>query len=238
MKRIISWLLVFLALTMLPLPGSVSGGVDLVSRYVWRGFDLLYNNHPAVQPYLNVGLGESGFSLGIWSSFALERRDAFKYSDEIDLSLAYDFRMPENWELSAGVTLYGYWFAEEFRFKDATSPELFASLTRTDLPLSPCLSFYYDLNLGSGLYATLGGGHEWKVTEKVGIEAGGLLGFNSRQYLSRSGFSDIDLYVRAPLALGRVTLVPSLNVIVPLLDEVNESTEFWMGLSVVLGADE
>ncbi|HOW44345.1 MAG TPA: hypothetical protein PK919_04130 [Candidatus Aminicenantes bacterium] len=237
MKKI-ALLLALAAATLLPLPGSVSGGVDVVSRYVWRGFDLLYDNHPAVQPYLNAGLGDSRFSLGIWSSFALASWSEYKAANEIDLTLAYDFAMPEGWELAAGATLYGYWFAEDFRFGDATSPELFASLTRSDLPLSPCLSVYYDLNLGSGLYATLGGSHEWKLAEKARLEAGGLIGFNSRQYIEKTGFSDIDLYVRAPLSLGRATLVPSLNVMVPLMDEVNEATEFWVGISIVLGGDE
>lgn len=237
MKKI-ALLLGLVAVTLLPLPGSVSGGVDVVSRYVWRGFDLLYDNRPAVQPYLNVGLGDSGFSLGIWSSFALARWSEYKAANEIDLTLTYDFAMPEGWELSAGATLYGYWFAEDFRFRDATSPELFASLTRTDLPLSPCLSVYYDLHLGSGLYATLGASHEWKLAEKARLEAGGLIGFNSRQYIEKTGFSDIGLYVRAPLSLGQATLVPSLNVMVPLMDEVNEATEFWVGISVVLGGDE
>lgn len=237
MKKI-ALLLVLAAITLLPLPGSVSGGVDVVSRYVWRGFDLLYDNRPAVQPYLNVDLGNSGFSLGIWSSFALARWSEYRAANEIDLTLSYDFAMSEGWELSAGVTLYGYWFSEDFRYRDATSPELFASLTRTDLPFSPCLSVYYDLNLGSGLYASLGGSREWKLAQKARLEAGGSVGFNSRQYIGRTGFSDITMYAKAPISLGRVTLAPSLNVMVPLMDEVNDSAEFWVGVSVAFGADE
>ena len=33
---------------------------------------------------------------------------------------------------------------------------------------------------------------------------------------------------------GKLTLTPSLNVMVPLLDEVNEDTEIWFGLAVAL----
>jgi len=213
------------------LPGAVAPQVDLVSRYVWRGFDLLPDNHAAIQPSLTIDLGASGFSLNVWSSFALAQRDLFKYSDEIDLTLSYEFAMPEGWELSAGFIHYGYWFAEDFSFKDSTSEEVYATVTRTDLPLLPTLSLYYDFNLGSGLYVTLGGSHELKVNEKVIVEAGGLIGFNSRQYIDRTGFSDIDLYLNAPLTLGRLTLTPSLNVMIPLMDEVNEDVEFWFGFS-------
>ena len=63
------------------------------------------------------------------------------------------------------------------------------------------------------------------------LELGGLVGFNSRQSIDRRGFSDIDLYARVPVALGRVTLSPSLNVMVPIMDEVNEDVEIWFGFS-------
>ncbi len=233
-KSCIRALLVCLAGAALPLPGAVSGQIDMVSRYIWRGFDLLPDNHMALQPSLTVDLGKSGVALEIWSSFALANRRDFKYSDEIDLTLSYDFTMPEGWELSLGICHYGYWFAEDFTFKDGTSQEIFATVTRTDLPLSPTLSLYYDFNLGSGLYATLGGSHELKVSEKVSMELGGLIGFNSRQFIAKSGFSDIDFFVKAPLTLGRVVLTTSLNVMIPLMDEVNEDTEVWVGFSAAI----
>ena len=233
MKKFLVFVLICLSAAAL-LPGAVAGQVDLVSRYVWRGFDLLPDNHPAIQPSFTVDLGKSGFSLNLWSSFALAQRATFKYSDEIDVTLSYDFKMPEEWELSAGFTHYGYWFAEDFSFKDATSQEVYATLARTDLPLSPTLSIYYDFNLGSGLYVTLGGSHELKVSEKVSMELGGLVGFNSRQYIGVTGFSDIDLFVKAPLTLGKLTILPSFNLMIPLLDEVNEEVEIWLGISAIL----
>jgi len=234
MKKCVLLLLVFLAGAALPLTGAVGGQVDLVSRYVWRGFDLLPDNHAAIQPSLTVDLGRSGFSLNLWSSFALAQRDIFKYADEIDLTLSYEFAMPEGWELSAGFTHYAFWFAEDFSFKDSTSQEVYVTAARTDLPLSPTLSLYYDVNLGSGLYVTLGGSHELKVSETIGMEMGGLIGFNSRQYIDKTGFSDIDLYVKVPLTLGKLTLTPSVNVMIPLMDEVNEDVEFWFGFSAAL----
>lgn len=234
MKKSVLLLLICLVGAALPLAGAVSGQIDLVSRYIWRGFDLLPNNHAAIQPAVTIDLGESGFSLNVWSSFALAQRAMFKSSDEIDLTLEYAFKMPEGWELSAGVIHYGYWFAADFKFKDHTSQEVYATLANTDLPLSPQLSVYYDFNLGSGLYVTLSGSQELKVNEKVSMEVGGLIGFNSRQYIDKTGFSDIGLYARLPLTLGGLTLTPSLNVMIPLLDEVNEDMEIWFGFSASL----
>ena len=234
MKKFALLLFACLASTILPLPGAVSAQVDLVSRYIWRGFDLLPDNHWAIQPSFNVDLGKSGFSLNIWSSFALAQRGTFKYSDEIDVTLTYAFKMPEGWELTAGFTNYGYWFANDFKFKANTSQEVYATAAKTDLPLSPKFSVYYDFNLGSGLYITLGGSHKLKINEDVSMEMGGLIGFNGRQYIDKTGFSDIDLYTRVPLTIGKVTLTPSLYVMIPLLDGVNEDTEIWFGFSVIL----
>ena len=234
MKRFVLLLLACLVGAALPLPGAVSTQVDLVSRYIWRGFDLLPDNHAAIQPSLTVNLGESGFSFNVWSSFALAHRATFKYSDEIDVTLSYSFKVPEGWELSAGFTNYAYWFADDFKFKDNTSQEVCATIAKTDLPLSPTLSVYYDFNLGSGLYVTLGGSHELKINEKVSLEVGGLIGFNSKQYIDKTGFSDIDIYAKVPLTVGKLTLTPSLNVMIPLLDEVNEDTEIWFGFSAAL----
>ncbi len=231
MKKSFLLLLLCLAKTAFPLPGAISGQIDLVSRYIWRGFDLLPDNHPAIQPQFSIDLGKSGLSLNVWSSFALAQRGTFKYADEIDVTLSYDFKMPEGWELTAGFNHYGYWFAEDFSFRDSTSREVYATVARTDLPLSPTFSVYYDFNLGSGLYVTLGGSQQLKANEKVSVEVGGLIGFNSRQYIDKTGFSDIDLYAKLPLQVGKLTLTPSVNVMIPLLDEVNEDTEIWFGFS-------
>jgi hypothetical protein len=234
MKRSIFLLVACLVAAALSLPGAVSGQVDLVNRYIWRGFDLLAENHGAIQPALTLDLGESGVSLNLWSSFALAQRGVFKYSDEIDLTISYAFRMPEGWELTAGLINYGYWFADDFKFKDNTSQEVYATISKTDLPLAPQLSIYYDFNLGSGLYVTLNASHELILNEKVSIEAGGLIGFNSQHYIDKTGFSNIDLYAKVSLALGKLTLTPALNVMIPLMDEVNEYTEIWFAFSVVL----
>lgn len=230
MRRWLPALIVSLAWAA-PLVAKATVQVDWVSRCIWRGFDLLPDNHAALQPAIDIDLGRSGFSLNFWSSFALAQRGTLRYSDEIDLTLSYEFAMAGGWELSAGFIHYGYWFAEDFNFRDATSQEVFFAIARTDLPLSPSLSVYYDLNLGSGLYVSFAVGHEIRMSDRLGVEMGGLIGFNSRQYIERTGFSHIDLFARAPLALRGLTLIPSINLTVPLLDEVNGETELWFGFS-------
>ena len=89
-------------------------GADLVTDYVSRGVDLfvstyskdatpkehgVFNTAPAIQPYLTVH-GPSGFSIGLWSSWALvDRADdpqtgfqGLRKLDEIDYTLGWDFK--------------------------------------------------------------------------------------------------------------------------------------------------
>ncbi|MBN2399284.1 MAG: hypothetical protein JXI33_02970 [Candidatus Aminicenantes bacterium] len=230
MKKAVLLLLACLVTTLLS--GAVSGQVDLVSRFIWRGFDLLPENHPAVQPAISIDLGESGFCLDIWSSFALTDRAELRESDEIDLTVSYTWKPAAGWEASAGLIGYGYGFARDFSLKEDTSLEVYASLAATGLLGVPTLAVYYDCKLGQGFYASLSASHEFELNETVRVELGGLIGFNGHQYIERAGFSNIDLFVRMPLAVGRMMLVPSLNVMVPLLAEVNEDNEIWFGLTL------
>jgi hypothetical protein len=63
--------------------GSVGVNADLVSRYVWRGFD--FGNSVSIQPTLSYSLG--GFNVGLWGSYALAYESA-NY-DEIDIFASY-----------------------------------------------------------------------------------------------------------------------------------------------------
>jgi len=232
MKKIVALLLLCLAAEVLP--AVISGQIELVSRFVWRGFDLLPDNIAAVQPGLSIDFGDSGFVLDVWGSFALADRGVRMDTDEIDLTVAYAWTIAPGWEATAGLIGYGYGFARDFSIRDDASLEVFAAVAGTGLPLSPTLSVYYDFNLGNGFYVSLGGSHEFELNETVKVELGGLIGFNGGQYIERSAFSNVDIYMRMGLAVGKLTLTPSLNVMVPLLDEVNEDTEIWFGLAVAL----
>lgn len=230
MKRTVLALLLCLAAPLSP--AEVSGQVEWVSRFVWRGFDLLPDNHAAVQPGLSFAFGDSGFAVDVWGSFALAERGVLRAADEIDLTFSYTWTMAPGWEATTGLIGYGYGFARGFSLRDDASLEAFVVLAATGLPLAPTLSVFCDLNLGSGYYVSLGGCHESELNGTVKVELGGQIGFNGRQYIERSGFSDVAFYARTPLTIGKLTLTPSLNVMVPLLAEVNEETEIWFGLAV------
>ncbi|MDR1583665.1 MAG: hypothetical protein LBS55_10505 [Prevotellaceae bacterium] len=81
---------------------ETSAGVDLVSKYVWRGVDQGYGT--SLQPAL--GLSYKGFSLGAWGSVSFANPDPY----ELDFSLGYSVG-----GFSIGITDY-YWNGIEGSF--------------------------------------------------------------------------------------------------------------------------
>ncbi|HEX9639910.1 MAG TPA: TorF family putative porin [Candidatus Krumholzibacteria bacterium] len=76
-----------------PIPATV--GLDIVSQYVWRGWKM--TDEVTVQPSASLDLGPSGFSLGLWGSFASQNRDLYDAADELDFSVAYERGLGALW---------------------------------------------------------------------------------------------------------------------------------------------
>jgi hypothetical protein len=75
--------------------GELDFGVDLMSRYVWRGFD--FGAMPSIQPGLAYTKG--GFEIGVWGAYAMN----FAGYQETDLYVSYTFLKDM---LSIGFTDY------------------------------------------------------------------------------------------------------------------------------------
>ena len=92
----------------------VTLGVDMVSRYVWRG--QVYGDAPCFQPW--AGVSFAGFTLGTWGSFAFAPmhgdttyvRPGFPdatSTTEVDMSLARSLELPSG-TLTATLTAYHF----------------------------------------------------------------------------------------------------------------------------------
>lgn len=77
---------------------EVSIGADVVSKYVWRGFD--QGSGASIQPTL--GLGYKGFSLSAWGSTSITDLEP----KEIDIALGYSIGR-------FGITVTDYWWNGE-----------------------------------------------------------------------------------------------------------------------------
>ncbi|MBN2278945.1 MAG: hypothetical protein JXQ65_00030 [Candidatus Marinimicrobia bacterium] len=96
MKMLKKVFLLILSVSGFGLPGDLSIGADLVSRYVWRGSD--FGNAAAVQPSMSYSAGN--FEIGAWSSWAINGAIT---GNENDLSITYS-------KDGLSVTLSDYFF--------------------------------------------------------------------------------------------------------------------------------
>jgi hypothetical protein len=212
---------------------QLSFQVDTMSRYIWRGFNLFAPDNAAFQPSATYTFGESGLSANIWTSFSLGDRHIYKYDDEIDLTLTYAFKTSDDYALSVGLIHYGWYFDRVFTFRHSTTQEFFATAGLPKAFLQPSLNVYYDVNMGTGLYASLKIGHSVPLNESLALNLSACLGYNSRQWIDASGLSDLTCCATLPIPAGDLRIAPMINYTFVFLTEVNPRNEFWFGLSLI-----
>ena len=74
MRRRVIFLLLGTLICTLGLHAGFNFECDVVSTFMWRGWDL-YGNRPAFQPSVTYAFGDSGLSVNVWASFILKDRD-------------------------------------------------------------------------------------------------------------------------------------------------------------------
>ncbi len=221
--------LVILLLTAVFLPAETEWRLDLCSRFIWRGFDLNPQNQPTVQPSITHRIADSGLFVNIWSSFSFVDRTV----NEIDFMLFYDFMLSEDYTVILGFSHYGYYFNRPFRFRPHTSQEFYASLSLPVLFFSPSATVYYDFNQGSGLYAEFRGEIHLYSSPSLSALLSASLGYNDKQWIPDSGWSDLSLEASIPLSLNGVTINPRIAYTFVFLDSVNPDNELAVCIAII-----
>ena len=209
---------------------STQVSLDFKTRYIWRGFDLNPNNKPVLQPSVTFGLGDSGFALNFWGSFSFENKSV----NETDITLSYEFSQMKNLSLSVGFIHYGWYFVDDFKFKDNTTQEIYVTAGLPEVPFNPTLTLYYDFNNGDGVYLVLGISRGLKLTENVSLDLSAALGYNGGMWVEESGFSDLDLLASIPFKIDKLSFSAYLGAVFILMDEVNPGvdSEIFAGVSL------
>lgn len=228
--RMLVFTFIFVAASGLYGGGGFSYQVDFNSRYIWRGWDLNPVHKPVVQPSVTYAFGDSGLAFNVWFNFSFEDKDL----NEIDFTASYDFKTSENFSLSAGFINYGWWFVDDFKFKDHTSQEIYVTAGLPNVFFAPHVSVYYDFTLGDGLYADVAVSHSVKLGEKISADLSASLGYNAGQWLPEgvNGFSDLNFGIAVPFKAGKFTITPSAAYTIVLLDEIDGDNHLWFGISV------
>jgi hypothetical protein len=194
----------------------VTLGVDLVSRYAWRG--QVYGDAPCFQPW--AGIGVAGFTLSTWGSFAFTpvAGDTTGGMTEVDISLSRSQILPIG-TITATLTDYHYPSNRNSYFKfanDDTGGHIvdagLAYRGPDGLPLCLCgsVDIYHDDDHAAYVEAS------WPFTTgstEVSLTTGAALGKSALYDVDRHGIHIIQAAVTAskPLQISDA-FAPTLKV--------------------------
>jgi hypothetical protein len=235
--------------------------LDLFSSYVWRGLSL--TNKPVAEPalWLSFPAGSASITVGGWSNIDLGKYD--DANDDISESggtSAFNFAEFDPYAevsfpagkatITGGAT--GYIYPNDAGLtSDANTVEIYGKLG-LDVPLSPELSVYYDVDKIKGAYIEAGLSHSLAASEKVSIDLGATAGFSAGQgepddptsdesfNFADDGFTHLDLSAGVPFSAGAVSITPVLHVVIGGDDltkitsptNTDTGTKLWGGLSL------
>lgn len=203
------------------------------SKYIWRGQNV--NDDPVFQPEITANY--ENFTLGIWGNLDLTNIND-KSGDflEIDYYLDYSAELPgfKGIGYSVGFIYYDFPGATADGTRTPDTFEIYWGLN-FDLPFKPSITVYNDIDEAEGLYATLSVEHGIeKITQftpyiPVGLDISSSLGWGSGSYnkyywgTEQSKINDLVFSVSFPIEIHGWGLVPSLNYVTLLSDDIRDT---------------
>ena len=145
---------------------SADLSVSLLSKYVWRGYELS-NDSIVIQPSMTVGY--KGFGFNLWGNLDTDQDEELFGTDggnwnETDMTLSYDG--------SAGMVGYSIGYIYYGLDGAADSQELYAGVS-LDTIAAPSLTIYRDFDEYEGWYVNLAVGHSFPITDAISLDIGG-----------------------------------------------------------------
>lgn len=209
---------------------DASIGVDAAfnSAYNWRGLSL--TNKPVLQP--DVWLSVYGFTGGVWANIEPSKYDgATDLSEtggarsgiaEIDYWLEYG-RTTGNVSWKAGWVAYTYNKNNAGIDNTFNTSEVYASASLGNLPVTPTLAAWYDIDNVKGLFIQPSVSIPVKVaptftlnlTATAGISAGQEVNtskLTEGANFAKSGLAHADLGASTSFTAGVITFAPQLHV--------------------------
>jgi outer membrane scaffolding protein for murein synthesis (MipA/OmpV family) len=214
---------------------SVGLGADFMSKYVWRGQNLV--DDWVFQP--SVSASYKGLTGSIWGNLDMtDENDRSGEFTEVDYSVDYSGSV-------SGVDVLGYSIGAiyyDFPGSDVSgTTELYWGFS-LDVPASPSITVYHDVDEADGIYASLGVSHSIEATEKipVGIDLGATVGWGNKKYnefywgTDGSELNDLVLSVGFPFEVAGVSVTPSVSYITLLGSDVKDSDAYDTDNSIVV----
>ena len=216
--------------------------LDLFSSYVWRGLTL--TNKPVAQPavWASFPAGNASITVGGWASIDLGQYDDASDISESGGTSAFNFAEFDPYAevsfpvgkatLTGGVTGYIYPNDDPGLTSDFNTVEIYGK-AGLDVPLSPELAIYYDVDKIKGAYIEGSVSHSLPASEKVSVDLGAAAGFSAGQgekagelnNFFDDGFTHLDLSAGVPFTAGVFSITPVIHVVIT-GDELTQITKF------------
>jgi hypothetical protein len=193
---------------------TVSLDTTFVSKYVWRG--LVLTDGPTWQPSATVAW--KGLTLNVWGNLDLDDVNNLAGEfNEVDYTITYEHEIVGPLSGKIGFITYDF---PNTAFH--TTTEFMAGLT-LDVPLSPSLTAFFDIDETDGVYLLAEIGHSFElpklaenITASLDLKAG--LGWGSAKNntfyygTAHSGPTDYYISLGLPVAVGdHVTITPNVR---------------------------
>jgi len=204
-------------------------------------------NRPVAQPdaYLTLPAGGGSAVLGAWASMDLGQYDSGSDLSEgggrssmdvteVDLWAEYGHPVGSRFTGTAGVVTYLFPNTAGLTNDVNRTVEIYGKLQATGVPLAPKLAAWYDVDKVDGAYLEASVSQAIPAIPKCPITLGALAGFSAGQGINQDdpaqianfaddGFTHLDLSATAALAVGAVTIAPTVHFYV-LNDEFTQVT--------------
>ena len=210
-------------------PAKPSGdlSVALLSKYVWRGYELSKDSL-VIQPSLTASY--RGFGFNLWGNLDTDQSTEIFSEDganwnETDMTLSYDN--------SVGIISYGVGYIY-YALDGADDTQEFYGSIGIDTLLSPTLTVYRDFAQYPGWYATLAISHSFALSESISLEAGGHVSYLSADDASTIADPDDPNSSYSDFHDGQVYLTLSI----PVTDYISVSPEIYYSFPLSSAASD
>ena len=207
---------------------EVSLTTDFMGKYIWRGQNL--SDDPVFQP--SVALGYESLTVSLWGNMDLTNINGNSGDfSELDYSIDYSDDLPgiDGVGYSVGVIYYDF---PGTSVGDTT--EIYWGF-HFDLPLSPSVTVYHDLDEAEGSYVSLALEHSVESIFElcpelpVGMDIGVSLGWGSGSYnkyywgIDESKIQDLMFSISFPMEIGGWTVAPNMNYVTLVSDDIRDA---------------
>jgi hypothetical protein len=188
-----------------PVPMTVSSGgqIDVMSKYLWRGFVLA--DAVSMQPTYWVKFGSS-LTVSSWMNVAREQLEG--PLTEHDLTVDYSRALGPKFSMSVG------WINYVFPGLDSGSVtnEFYGGLSHSSY-LNPTVKVYVDFHEGKGTYFNFSASHTYAFgSQGFAATPSFGLGYNDKQWIDEATWSDANFGVKltVPTPIKRLFVTPAI----------------------------